>query len=242
MADELPHFLPYTAKLGAWLDRTFPRRADRVIAPHQRLAEYLIACGCDPARVFVVPPPLDVAAFEPGPLSESMPPVLYTGNLDAYQRLDFLMRAMMAVRKTLPAARLIVATPHKARMRDAEVVRTPDFDSVRRVLSQDAVVACPRVSWSGYPIKVLNAMAAGKAVVACEGAAPPIVHNENGILVRGDDEEAFAQALVRLLTRPELRSRLGNKARETIGANHAPERIAQAVEAIYGGLIGKDER
>jgi hypothetical protein len=54
---------------------------------------------------------------------------------------------------------------------------------VQPALAPDAVVACPRVSWSGYPIKLLNAMAAGKAIVACASAAYPLTHERDGLVV-----------------------------------------------------------
>ena len=92
--------------------------------------------------------------------------------------------------------------------------------------------AAPRVSWSGYPIKMLNAMAAGKAVVACESAAYPITHEETGLIVPDNDPHAYAAALLRLIENPDLRATLGAKARETILEKHNPENVASQLESI----------
>ena len=52
LADELPFYFDSpgaerTARnAGRWFDNTFPRRADRIIAPHRRLAGYLVLRGC----------------------------------------------------------------------------------------------------------------------------------------------------------------------------------------------------
>ena len=70
---------------GRALDRTFPKRADHVIAPHEQLATYLVQQGCDRARISIVPPWVDVNAFEAPAEPEMTSLVLYTGNLDAYQ-------------------------------------------------------------------------------------------------------------------------------------------------------------
>jgi glycosyltransferase involved in cell wall biosynthesis len=113
------------------------------------------------------------------------------------------------------------------------MVTTPDFEAVRETLAQDVVVVCPRVSWSGYPIKLLNAMAAGRPIVACRSAAHPIVDGESGVVVYDNDEEAFAQALIRLMQSPEERSRLGNTARAAVENNHRPEHTAAALDAAF---------
>ena len=236
MADELPHFFPGTRGLGSWADKMWPRRADRIIAPHSVLAEYLVACGCDPARICVIPPPLEVGLFNPRPVGDELPPVLYTGNLDRYQNLQGLLRIMKLVREQIPAARLVVATAANLRISDmpgAERFPTPDFWSLCDILARDVVVACPRVSWSGYPIKVLNAMAAGRPVVTFESAGYPVTSGFNGVTVPDHDHAAFAGSLVQLLTDPALRQRLGTNARATIAAQHNYREIAEAIAGVY---------
>ncbi len=236
MADELPHYFRsrrISARLGAWMDRHLPKRADFVIAPHQRLADYLAECGCRRERIAIIPPSVEVGLFEPGEQAGEIPPVLYTGNLDPYQNLDLLLRAMARVRERLPGTRLCVATAAHGEVPGAEMVRTSDFGALQRVLRQDAVFACPRTSWSGYPIKLLNAMAAGKAMVACASAAHPLTHEHDGLVTPDDDDEAFAAALMRLLTTPGLRAKLGENARATASEHHAPSEIASAIEQVY---------
>lgn len=244
MSDELPYYFRNKAlpeRAGRWLDRAFPRRADAVVAPHRRLAGHLIVRGCDHARVTVIAPPIDATLFEPAEARRATPPVLYTGNLDAYQNLGLLVDAMARVRRILPDTRLIVATAEKRELPGAEMVHTPAFDALQRVLAEDSVLAVPRVSWSGYPIKLLNAMAAGKAIVACQSAAYPITHEFNGLIAPDNDAGAFAQALLRLLRDHRLRANLGNSARATVLTQHAPDKVAEQLEALLRGLVPQSE-
>ena len=240
MSDELPYYFRWTAapaKLGRWLDRTFPRRADRVIVPHQRLAGHLVVRGCAHDKITVIPPPLDARDFEVCTVGDALPPVLYTGNLDAYQNLGLLFASMERVRKRFPEARLRIATAEEASFPDAEVVSVKGFDSLHRVLAEDSVLALPRVSWSGYPIKLLNAMAAGKAIVACQSAAYPLTHEVDAIIVPDDDVAAFTDALIRLMLDPKLRRKLGAAARAKVEREHEPEAVGRRLEAVVLGAM-----
>ncbi len=240
MSDELPYYFKRKAlpeRIGRWLDRTFPGRADRVIVPHRRLAGHLIVRGCDYTKVQIVPPPMDAQLFEPSTAGREVPPVLYAGNLDSYQNLGLLFAAMRHVRKTLPNTKLVVATAVNKNLPEADVVSTQGFDALQRVLAKDSVFAAPRVSWSGYPIKVLNAMAAGKAIVACQSAAYPITHRQNGIIVPDNDDHAFADALIELLRDSRLRAELGKNARQTVLKDHRPDLVADQLDHIVQELM-----
>ena len=237
MCDELPHFLPCTRGIGRLLDVTLPRRADQVIALHHRLRGYLVECGCAPSRVSVIPPSVEAAGFDVGSISDAIPALLYTGNLDAYQNLAFLYNVVARVRAIEPRAKLRIATAVPATIPGAEVVHVDGLDALRGVLREDVIVLSPRVSWSGYPIKLLNAMAAGKPIIACAGASPCLVHEENGIVVADNDEAGMAEAVLRLLRDPESRARLGTNARRTAEAEFAPAHIASLIEACYQKAI-----
>jgi len=247
MSDELPYYFikqlqGIAGSFGRWLDRHFPRRADRIVAPHQRLAGHLIVRGCDHRKTSIVPPPIEAELFMTCVIEKEMPPVLYAGNLDMYQNLGLLFAAMRHVRKAEPEARLIIATADQdTHLDDAETMHTPNFDALKKVLAKDCVFALPRVSWSGYPIKLLNAMAAGNAIVACRSAAYPLTHEHNGLIVPDNDENAFAEALLQLMRNPRLRAELGRNARETIVTQHDPAHVAEQLENIALQLVKPEQ-
>ena len=240
MADELPFYFGQAAaarKFGRWLDGTLPRRADWCIASHAGLAEYLIEQDCAADCVKIIAPSADIERFSPSAVSDALPPILYTGNLDAYQNLDLLQEVMKRVRRRFPAARLVMGTPDGGAITGAEGIRVDEMDGLCTLFKRDAVVACPRVSWSGYPIKLLNAMAAGKAIVACAGAAHPLEHEKTGLVVADGDAEAFAGALCRLVRDSRLRGNLGRAARRAAETRHAPAQYSEQLEAVYEAAL-----
>lgn len=98
-------------------------------------------------------------------------------------------------------------------------------------------------NWEGVPMSILEAMAAGKPVIATKvGGIPELVKDgETGILVSPGDKETLAQAILRLAKDPELRQRMGKE-----GQRRAIERfdIAQTsreYEALYLKLLRKDK-
>lgn len=237
MSDELPYYFNkgknFFYLLGNYIDKKFPPKADYVIAPHERLGANLILKGIKKEKLRIIPPPIDSASFPRSQIkNDGIPPILYTGNLDKYQNLDFLFRVVERVRKNIPDARLIIGTFEKKEIQGAEVVHIGTFDSLKKLLEEDSIMTIPRVSWSGYPIKLLNAMASGKPVVCCESCSYGIKNGYNGIVTPDNDEESFAQGLITLMKTPSLREELGKNARETIQVKHNPDIVGKALENL----------
>ncbi len=246
LADELPHYFPNRANaaaLGRAFDRTLPRRADLVIAPHEELGAYLLGAGCAADRVRTVPPPIDLDSFVASPQKPGIPALLYAGNLDPYQNLDLLGPVMHRVRAAVPEAELVIATGatrSAALLRAAEfgrVVREDSLDAALRDLQCGAIFVCPRISWSGYPMKLLNAMAAGLPIVCSESAGHPFTGEHDALLVADNDAEAFAQAVLRLLRDAGLRARLGAAARHTAERRHSFAAVRVQLDALFRALL-----
>ena len=244
LADELPHYFRGAAAarwVGAWLDAALPRRADAVLALHAPLADYLSARGCAPQRMQVCPPSAPLDYFQP-PAFGTTPYVLYTGNLDRYQNLPMLEAGMRIVRRSLPHVRCMIATHAvptigHARMHSCEVQTVASFAETAVLLQQDVVVASPRVSWSGYPMKLLNALAAGRPAVVCASAPGPYVHGQQGLVAPDNDPQAFAASLVTLLTDHSLRAQLGCAAWRTAQEEYTLARQAEQLDRVLRACV-----
>ncbi|MGC8737354.1 MAG: glycosyltransferase family 4 protein [Candidatus Hydrogenedens sp.] len=237
MSDELPYYFNrgknFFALLGKYIDMKFPQKANYIITPHERLGANLLLKGIKKEKLCIIPPPVDSISFPVSQIQKDiLPPILYTGNLDQYQNLDFLFHVIDRVRKEIPETRLIIGTFEKQKIQGAELVHIGTFDSLKKLLKEDSIMAIPRVSWSGYPIKLLNAMASGKPIVCCESSAYGIQNGFNGIVVPDNDIESFAQSLITLMKTPSLREELGKNARNTIQVKHNPEIIGKTLEDL----------
>ncbi|HPU97316.1 MAG TPA: glycosyltransferase family 4 protein [Candidatus Hydrogenedentes bacterium] len=252
LAEELPWYVSgeerkrqAAARIGQLVDAFLPGRASMVIAPHHRLAGYLVLRGCPRERIGILPPPADPALLDlpllPPSRMQPCPPVVYMGNLDAYQNTDLLLRAVTRARELRPNLRLTVISRDPAVIPGAEIIPDQGMDTLARVLSDDVIVAIPRAGWSGFPIKLVNALAAGKPIVTTDASAWGLAHDQNALIVPAGDERVFSEALVRLVDRAELRSRLGKNARATALERHHPGLYAQQLESlIISAATGKE--
>jgi glycosyltransferase involved in cell wall biosynthesis len=115
----------------------------------------------------------------------------------------------------------------KALAGDEAIVRMIGPRSDIPDLLQAADVVCLSSSAEGLPMAILEAMAAGKPVVATEvGGVPEAVQNERtGLLVPVGDAQGFAAALVRLARDTELAAHMGQAGRERQRTHFSFERM-----------------
>lgn len=244
-----------------WIRHTI-ERSSLVIALSDSWAAFL--SGFAPkARVAVVPNavPMPAApatttiatadAGAPGTPVAAVPDrILFLGRIEPAKGTAELLDAVARLAPRFPQLRLVMGG-------------SGDLDGLRRAAAErgidgridlpgwldaaarDAELACASVFClpshaEGLPMAVLEAMAAGKAVVASKvGGLPELIRDgENGLLVPPRDAAALAQALARLLDDAGLRSRLGAAARGTVETQYSTQAVCGRLAAIYNDLAG----
>ncbi len=92
----------------------------------------------------------------------------------------------------------------------------------------------------GFGIVFLEAMAFGRPVVGPDFGAPAefIRDGENGLLVNPQDPRAVAQALITLLTRPELARRMGDAGRRLVEKEYSFDAMVSRLRALFPPASG----
>jgi 1,2-diacylglycerol 3-alpha-glucosyltransferase len=258
MKEELPTYAAgrraraVLGRVGHLLDTQVPRRADFCIAVTPELGEHLRRGGVAQRALACIEPtsvPAEVREAQPSSGAEPQGLVCYAGNLDGYQNLAFLLETFRAVRAAEPSARLLLLTHHDARAEarrlhdgnqlgpGVEIRQARSYDEVRMHLAGADVAVLPRAERSGFPMKLLNYMAAGKAIVACAGSAKGLADGVSGRVVPDGDAAAFAAAVVDLLRDPHGRARLGSAARRVVEEPEAWEHVLDRIESIYRTVL-----
>lgn len=247
-----------TAAAGMAARRVFAR-AGFVTACSADLAQRAAALGAAADRLEVVPYGVDIERFKPAPearaetrarigIGAADPLVAAAGRLVRKKGFEYLIDAMAAV----PGARLALAGDGdlagelRARAERAGVLDRVYFlgnvtqDEVGRWFGAADVVAIPSVrddsgNVDGLPNTVLEALAAGAAVVATAagGIGSVVRDDETGLIVAERDAPALARAIRRLLADPARRLRLGESARTAVAARFGWEAAAARFESAY---------
>jgi len=111
---------------------------------------------------------------------------------------------------------------------------------IPELLSQADALLLPS-DWEGVPLVVLEAMAAGKPVVATKvGGVPELVeHGVTGFLVPPGDPGALAEAILQVASSGELRRQMGEAGWERVRERFDIRQTARAYGELYLGLLEK---
>jgi glycosyltransferase involved in cell wall biosynthesis len=90
----------------------------------------------------------------------------------------------------------------------------------------------------GLPVSLLEAAASGRSMIATDapGCREIVIQDQTGLLVPIEDPPALAQAIVKLATSPELRTRYGKAARELVVSKLSATIIGNSIVRLYDEL------
>jgi glycogen synthase len=113
-------------------------------------------------------------------------------------------------------------------------------DRIAEVFAATDICVCPSI-WENFPYACLEAMAAGRGVVASSagGMAEMIRDDESGLLVPPRSPARIADAVVALLNDPARRMKMGEAARQRVATAFSFDAIAPQQEACYEQAIAR---
>jgi phosphatidylinositol alpha-mannosyltransferase len=206
-----------------------------------------------PGDYKVIPNGVDVGRFERAvPIAkwqDGTKNILFVGRFEPRKGLLDLLKAYRILRKTGCNCRLLVVGggPQAKEARRYLATRKlggVEFlgrvsDDERDALFKTADVYCsPATGRESFGIVLLEAMAAGTAIVASDihGYKGVVRRGREGLLVRPGKPKELAGALATLLSNDELRESMGRSGLERAD-EYSWERVTAKVEAYYGFVI-----
>lgn len=197
---------------------------------------------------------VDVDYFRPAPAergSTSEPALIYTGGMNMFANRDavmyFLREIWPTVKAGMPAVRFYAVgqDPPEEVLRiaaaDPQVIVTGYVDDIRPYVNRAAVYVVPLRVGGGTRLKVVDAMAMGKAIVSTRIGAEGIRVTEGRDVLLADEPQHFAETTLRLLRDPQARARLGAAARllaeDAYSWDHVGAKLQGAYESITSGKV-----
>jgi len=191
---------------------------------------------------------VDPSLFSPNPAEGGPfdPEILIVGTLLRSKGHELVLRALGKLRASFPQlqCRIIGEGPDRARFealarelgigQQVQFVGRQSRMEVAEAMRRCSVFVLPSRN-EGLGCVYLEAMSCGKAVIGCQGQGidEVIEHRKNGWLVPADGLEELVQGLSALLGSPDLRTRIGTAARQTILERFTLSHQAQQLAKIY---------
>ena len=194
----------------------------------------------------VVPNGVALEHFRPRGTAVAEGSIVFTGLMTYRPNADgvrhFVTQILPRIRRTRPDAVFTAVgwgLPADVRpLLGNGVIHTGRVDDIRPYLAKAAVVVVPLRIGSGTRLKVLEALAMGKAVVTtsigCEGLA---VEHERHVLI-ADDPVEFATAVLRLLADRDEAAGLGRRGRELVERLYGWDAVAARLASFHQSLLG----
>lgn len=228
------------------------RRARRICFPSESLR--LDFLGLFPAlrdRCRVLYNGTDLAPASP--LSETLPKrfILCTGNMQPVKGQDILIKAFALIAKQHPDLYLVLVGdgPTKTDLLGLTAglgvhnriwfLGSRGSGEISAVLRACTFYVQPSRSEGGHPLAVMEAMLAGKAVIAsaASGLQEMIQHEHNGLLSPPEDPAGMSLQMERLLSTPSLRQQLAAEGEKTAEETYSLAAMALRHAALYTEVL-----
>jgi phosphatidylinositol alpha-mannosyltransferase len=178
----------------------------RVLTAVSPVAASAVPAGWGPVEI--VPNGVDLASYRSG-VERQPARVVFLGRDEPRKGLDVVLAAWPLVRRRVGSAELVIVGARRPRLPAGATAlgRVGEADK-RSILASAAVVAVPGLGGESFGVVMVEAMAAGAAVVASDLAGFRHVAGDSARWVPPGDEVALADAITTLLVDHAERRRL----------------------------------
>jgi glycosyltransferase involved in cell wall biosynthesis len=249
-------------RVGTFMEDYSIKSADALMACSANIADFTAQYhGVPRDQIDVVHCGVDTDMFHPATASqqrEHHPIALFAGNLALSKGLGVVLDAVLRLRTKFPGISLQIAgrgdadlvgeLKAKARAAGAESnIEIRGFLDRQQIADayRDADIFCsPALHEPGVANVYIEAMASGCPVVACNGGGAPeaVIDGVTGALIAGQDSDAAAAAMDRILSDSNYKRKLSANARKRVEEYFAMDHYIQRVLATYHRAIESSQR
>jgi len=238
--------------------------ADQVISVSKAITEELaqaygassnvstIHNAVDPAN-FPEPDPVQLGYFRQTFAENDEPLALYVGRLDQEKGVDVLLHAFALLRERNVSAKLVIAGTGAGEATLKQLAHNLGIADLVSFVGYAGAQVLPYLYhaaqlhvvpslYEPFGIVALESMACGLPVLASNtgGLAEIVRSGTTGILAKPADPSAFAAGMQKLLTSPELASKMGAAGKHRVLEQYSWKQVAIAVDASYRSAIQGD--
>jgi glycosyltransferase involved in cell wall biosynthesis len=216
------------------------RRVDLLIAVSQQQREMVKAH--EPALdIEFIPYGVDGGYLEAAGPEAEQPTLAITGSMSGPRNvatvLKFYRETYPLIKEKVPQVQLYIvgsspADDINALAADPSVTVTGYVADMRPYLARAWVVVAPLLEGFGVKVRVLQAMAAGRPVVATAAVTGGIDASPGENIIIAKRPAEFAAKVIELITDRQLRERIGAAAKQLMAANHSWEKLTDRLNDV----------
>ncbi len=241
-------------KFVYWTQQLAFQRYERVLSPKfdavtctSDIDAAVFQQHCVEDAIEIIPNGVDITHYLPDYSTEASAHLIYIGSMDWYPNEDavgfFADEVLPRIQeKVSDVAFSIVGGNPSARVQKlAErqgVVVTGRVPEIKPYFAEATVFVVPLRIGSGTRLKILEALAMGKAIVSTTVGAEGLDLKDGEEIFIADDPTVFADAVIRLLTDSELRRRMGENGRARVEQDYDWRSIGEKLHGVYAKIVG----
>jgi glycosyltransferase involved in cell wall biosynthesis len=233
-----PHRLQTAHQLLRPIWKAVAEGANRIVCPSEILERLVLEQRPSPHKTIVIPNGLEVGEYTPRAHNTR---ILTVTRMLERKGVQYVLDAL-AESSVAAEVHIVGDGPYLPELRrKAEALRSPAkfwgwldnrSPQLREIYESAGIFVFPSEA-ENFPIVLLEAMAAGLAIITTEGTGCAEVVGDAGILVPVRDSRAIGRALGRLVNDPELRRSLGAAARRRVEENFTWSAVARRYVEEY---------
>lgn len=242
----------------SWVEKVVIRKADAVIGTGEGLTEQVRNISPEKPAYHIPDTPSSLEESTPERTesirerlrtSEKDILITYVGSFAVYQGIDLLFEAIPMVCRKCKQARFVIigGSPSEIGRRQEDLKQAGVSDNVvfagkcppsdlPNWLTASDILLSPRIAGKNTPLKLLDYLKAGRAIVATENTANRLILNENNAVFAAPEPNAFANAILQLTEDAPSRARLAEENTKTMTQNHSYSGFRAKLDEVYKNL------
>lgn len=202
---------------------------------------------CSDANITVVPNGVDTNYFRPSSSPIKPKTMVFVGGMGWFPNLDamvfFKREIWPLIKKAVPEVNVKIIGNHPPKelveysRKDKSFQPLGFVEDIRPIVADAAVYIVPMRVGGGTRLKVLDAMAMGKAIVSTSIGCEGIDVRDGHDILMADTPAEFAQCVLGLFNDPQQGRRLGQSARDTATKLYSWKVVYQKLEESYNRAL-----
>ena len=195
------------------------------------------------ANSTLIPNGVDLGYFRPGTENSDTERLIFAGMLNwepNRHAVEYIVEVLWPrLKQRRPGLRIDIVGPNPPQCALAMQERDPDFvvhgyvNDIRPFIARSSLYLCPIQDGGGTKLKVLDAFAMGKAVVADPIACEGLNVTDGRDVVLAHDPDDYVASVERLLDRPREREAIGRRATELVEREYSFSSIGRTLSSLF---------